>query len=133
YQSLGHAGNALMVDGGRLTMNGRAVFTFSVTNVPAQVAELLQEAGLSTDDIDLFCFHQGSRYIVDSLARRMALPSEKVPLRMKDHGNTVSSSLPILFESFIHEPGLRRVLFSGFGVGLSVASCLMERRGVDAT
>lgn len=111
---------------GKLEMNGRAVFGFSATAVPAQIRRLLADARLEIGDIDLFLFHQGSKYIVDTIAQRLALPRNKVLLRLADCGNTVSSSIPLLLGD-LRDSDARRILLSGFGVGLSWASCILEK------
>ena len=81
---------------GNLKMNGRGVFNFAATHIPKSVSRVLDKSGLSISDIDLFVMHQGSRYIVDTLARRMKVEG-KVPFTAAMYGNTVSSSVPILF------------------------------------
>jgi len=128
FATRGKDGAALNNRNGRLEMNGRAVFNFSATEVPLQVRALLQSASLPADQVDLFLFHQGSRYIVDTLAKRLALQPHQVPCNLAEQGNTVSSSIPLLFERYFDDPAVRRVVMSGFGVGLSWASCLVERR-----
>ena len=128
FSTRGQEGKALNNDSGRLAMNGRAVFNFSATVVPKQITELLAASGIGADAVDLFLLHQGSRYIVDTLAKRLGLPAQKVPGNLAKQGNTVSSSIPLLFEGFLDNPAINRVLMSGFGVGLSWASCLVERR-----
>ena len=128
FGTRGREGGTLNNDSGKLEMNGRAVFNFSATVVPGQVKELLAGGGIGPDAVDLFLFHQGSRYIVDTLAKRLGLPPAKVPSNLAAQGNTVSSSIPLLFEGSLGDPKIGRVLMSGFGVGLSWASCLVERR-----
>jgi len=128
FATRGKDGGALHNRGGRLEMNGRAVFNFSATEVPIQIKALLQAASLRPEEVDLFLLHQGSRYIVDTLARRLGLQPGQVPSNLADQGNTVSSSIPLLFERHFDDPKVRRVLMSGFGVGLSWASCLVDRR-----
>jgi 3-oxoacyl-[acyl-carrier-protein] synthase III len=127
FATRGSEGACLVNDAGTLRMNGRAVFNFSAVEVPKQVQQVLTGAGLATDDVDIFLFHQGSKYIVDTLTRRLGLPPERVPSNLADQGNTVSSSLPLLLAPLLFRPGLQRVLLSGFGVGLSWATCLLER------
>lgn len=127
FATRGQEGAALHNNSGRLEMNGRAVFNFSATEVPLQVKALLEACGLKPEAVDRYLFHQGSRYIVDTLARRLGLPAEKVPCNLAAQGNTVSSSIPLLFEGVMADPSVRRVLMAGFGVGLSWASCLLER------
>lgn len=127
FATRGGEGAALHNNSGRLEMNGRAVFNFSATEVPPQVRALLGLCGLAPGDVDRYLFHQGSRYIVDTLARRLGLPADKVPCNLAAQGNTVSSSIPLLFEGVMTDPSVRRVLMAGFGVGLSWASCILER------
>lgn len=123
----GAGGAALHNRSGSLEMNGRAVFNFAATAVPQQVTECLEKAGLRAVDVDLFLFHQGSKYIVDTLQRRLDLPPEKVPLELAEHGNTVSSSIPLMLAERLSDPKLNRIVLSGFGVGLSWGTCVLER------
>ncbi|MCG3772905.1 MAG: 3-oxoacyl-[acyl-carrier-protein] synthase 3 [Nitrosomonadaceae bacterium] len=127
FGTRGKDGGALVNRDGVLHMNGQAVFTFSATEVPVQVHALLKDAGLHLEDINLFLFHQGSRYIVDTLTKRLSMPVEKVPINLGHQGNTISSSLPLLLQDRLNDTQFRRMLLSGFGVGLSWASCLMIR------
>ena len=127
FNSLGKQAGALHNDGGELFMNGRAVFNFSATTVPAEISALLKNSGLKPADIDLFCFHQASKYLLDTLCKRLDLPKLKVPIKMFDFGNTVSSSIPLVLEDYLGDREVRRMLLCGFGVGLSVATCIIER------
>ncbi len=111
-----------------LYMNGRAIFNFSAVEVPLQVQGLLEKEGLGLDEIDLFIFHQGSKYIIDRLRKRMSLPEEKVPLLMSECGNTISSSIPLVLEKYASRNDIEKVVLCGFGVGLSWASGLLTRK-----
>ncbi|HEX5961672.1 MAG TPA: ketoacyl-ACP synthase III [Rhodanobacteraceae bacterium] len=122
--SMGHSIQVAQA-GGTLSMLGSNVFKFSMTTVPDQIQRYLQREALSVDDIDVFLFHQGSRFIVENLARKMRLPADKVPFEASHTGNTVSSSLPLLLRSRL-EARPPRILMSGFGVGLSWATMVLE-------
>ncbi|HEY3521315.1 MAG TPA: ketoacyl-ACP synthase III [Rhodanobacteraceae bacterium] len=122
--SLGHS-IAVSRRGGTLSMLGSNVFKFSMTVVPAQINRYLQRESLSPDDIDVFLFHQGSRFIVENLAKKMGLPTGKVPFEAAQVGNTVSSSLPLMLQSRL-ESRPARILMSGFGVGLSWATMILD-------
>jgi len=122
--SMGHS-IAVPERGGTLKMLGSNVFKFSMTAVPEQVRRYLAREGLGDDDIDLFLFHQGSRFIVDNLTRKLGLPPEKVPFEAGQTGNTVSSSLPLMLKERLPAPP-SRILMSGFGVGLSWATMILE-------
>lgn len=123
----GSGGENIINRDGRLDMAGRQVFNFAASKVPPQITALLEANGIGPDDIDLFILHQGSRYIVETLTRRMKLPPEKVPIALEHTGNTVSSSLPMILADYLDRSGTDRILLSGFGVGLSWGSMLLER------
>ncbi len=112
----------------RVKMNGRAVFNFVMDRVPKSVDRCLELNGLQKADVDLFAFHQASKFLLDNLARRMALPAEKVPSNLREIGNTVSSSIPLLLSQLKDEGRLagKRVVVSGFGVGLSWATNVLH-------
>lgn len=127
FQSVTGERTALENRSGKLYMNGRGIFNFAATVVPREVKAVLCANNLAKNDVDKYLFHQGSKYIVETLAHRLDLPSEAVPQKIQNIGNTVSSSIPLVFEDLIDRPELRRMLMCGFGVGLSVATCLVER------
>ncbi|MCT8974622.1 ketoacyl-ACP synthase III [Microbaculum marinisediminis] len=104
-----------------LHMNGREILNFMLERVPESVDRCLAREGLTRDDVDLFVFHQASRYMLTLLARRMGLDIAKVPIFISDTGNTVSSTIPIVLNRLQQAGELagRTVLLSGFGVGLS--------------
>ncbi|MGI3167283.1 3-oxoacyl-ACP synthase III family protein [Pseudooceanicola sp. 200-1SW] len=112
----------------RLHMEGRDVFNFVNATIPGSIKASLNKAGLTVDDIDAFALHQGSAYMVDALARRAGLPKDKLLMNIADYGNTVSSTVPLLLEPLLDAPApeTRRVLISGFGVGLSWATAVLE-------
>ncbi len=64
---------------------------------------------------------------MEQLAQKLSLDMSKVPLGIQNTGNTVSSSIPILLAEIIGNTSVQKVLLSGFGVGLSWASCLLTR------
>lgn len=110
---------------GKLAMNGRAVFNFAATRVPLSVKRVLSKAGLEMADIDLVLLHQGSRYIVETLAKRLGAEG-KTPFVAGLYGNTVSSSIPMLLAENVPATA-KRLMLSGFGVGLAWATCILEK------
>ena len=117
-----------MTDGARLHMQGRAVFNFVNTRVPQSIRTCLDKAGLTIDDIDYFALHQGSIYMLDAMANRVGIPGEKLLKNMATYGNTVSSTIPLLLEELASTGRLKgkKVLLSGFGVGLSWATSIVQ-------
>ncbi len=127
FASRGKQGDALHNKNGVLTMNGRAIFNFAAVAVPVQVRSLLEAVGVAAEEVDLFLFHQGSKYIVDTIQKRLGIPADKVPAYLSEQGNAVSSSLPLLLNRHLNDAAVNRMVLSGFGVGLSWASCMLER------
>jgi len=104
----------------KLIMNGRGVFEFSATRIPVALEETLSRNGIAWSDVDRVILHQGSRFIVDTIAKRIDQVA-KTPFGAAAYGNTVSSSIPLMLESEAHQ-GYRCILTAGFGVGLSWAA-----------
>lgn len=117
----------LTCNDGVLYMNGRSIFDFAARYVPSDIKAIVQKNEMSLEDIDLFLFHQGSKYIVDTISRRLKIDSVKAPFLAADYGNTVSSTIPIMLNSYIQEREIKNIVISGFGVGLSWASTILQR------
>ena len=113
----------------QLFMNGPEVFSFTLARVSSGIQELLDRAGLTWDDIDLFLFHQANAFMLDQLRKKMNIPTEKMPVCVEQTGNTVSATIPLLMrhcrEKALFEPGDKCVL-AGFGVGYSWAFSLLN-------
>lgn len=123
----GEGAEYLCVNGGRLKMNGRQVFNFAALKVAPHIHHVLNRAGLTAEQVDAYCIHQGSAAIVDAVARRFGDMSSRFILDMEQTGNTVSSSIPLLLESHAFSNDWKRIIISGFGVGFSCATALLER------
>jgi len=102
-------------------MAGAEVYRFAVNAMGDACCRVLDEAGLSPDDIDLFVPHQANLRIIDSAAKRLNLPEEKVFVNVQKYGNTSGGSIPIALSEAVEEgrlkPGMT-VLTVGFGAGL---------------
>jgi 3-oxoacyl-[acyl-carrier-protein] synthase-3 len=127
FGTQGRSYKNLICTDGRLQMNGREIFSFALRTIPSDVKHLLLKNGLSIKEIDLFLFHQGSKYIIDQLVKAIGIPKEKAPYVVGDYGNTVSSSIPLMLEGVFRENQVETLLISGFGVGLSWASGILKR------
>lgn len=122
----GSLNEALHVDHARvLHMNGRAVFTFAATQVPGSIQRALDVNQIAIGDVDRFILHQGSKYILDEIARRLGI-AEKSPFSSAAYGNTVSSAVPMTFVDGVKDSD-KLVVVCGFGVGLSWATTVLRR------
>ena len=116
-------------ESGKLEMNGRAVFNFALKQVPQQIRACLQAEKITPKDVDFFALHQGSYAIIDAIARSFPGLEDRFLKDIKDTGNTISSSVPLLLEKMLNstDPLPDKVLISGFGVGLSAATMLLRK------
>lgn len=111
-------------------MDGPAVFNFTMEDVPPQIEEVLVYAGSPKESIDRFVFHQPNQFILKQMGAKLGIPEEKLPSHIVGlYGNCSSASIPLaLAESLGAEllAARRRVCLSGFGVGLTWGSMVME-------
>jgi 3-oxoacyl-[acyl-carrier-protein] synthase-3 len=110
-------------------MNGREVFKHAVRGMCESSEQAIAEAGLTKGDIQLVVPHQANVRIIESLAKRLGLPIEKVFVNIDRYGNTSAASVPIaLYEAveqgFLHAGD--NVLLTAFGGGLSWASAVVR-------
>jgi 3-oxoacyl-[acyl-carrier-protein] synthase-3 len=109
-----------------LRMNGKRLFRFIKKTVPNDVRKCLEKNKTRIEEIDYFVFHQASKYAVDTLRKDLNLEESKVVSDMLNSGNTISSSIPGVLQTVLEKEGPgKKIILSGFGVGLSWASCLI--------
>ncbi len=128
YCTNGKLSHSIKVDGNTriLSMLGNNVFKFAVSKVPPQIEKCLELNGLDKNDVDLYLLHQGSKYIIDNLIPLLGIDADKAPFLAAETGNTVSSSIPLMLEHYM-DSDEKTILISGFGVGLSWATSILER------
>jgi 3-oxoacyl-[acyl-carrier-protein] synthase-3 len=111
----------------RLYMDGPSLMSFTVVAVPKLIEEMLAKGRRRIEDIDLLLMHQATRKMLEQLQVRLGVDERRLPIRLRDCGNTVSCTLPILIQDLRLSGELRpnRVsLLIGFGVGWSWAGCI---------
>ena len=113
----------------RLYMDGPSLMSFTIGAIPQLVRDMVGNANLQLSDVNHFLMHQATRKMLEHLQTALNVNDEKLPIRLHDRGNTVSSTLPILIHDLRNEgklvPGSQNVLV-GFGVGWSWAGCLWK-------
>jgi len=110
-------------------MNGPEVLKFSLALVPEATNDLLIKSGLDINDIDYFIFHQASAVVLNKLQKKLKISDDKWFNRLENLGNTVSATIPIAINILQKEKKFldnNRYLMMGFGVGLSVAGCIIS-------
>jgi 3-oxoacyl-[acyl-carrier-protein] synthase-3 len=117
-----------------LHMDGAEIFNFSLKVEPKAITDMLAATGWDAESIDGVVFHQANRYIIDNIRRRLKLPPDKVPAgTVERYGNQSSASIPATLTDHYGAKlttGTHRFILSGFGVGLSWATCAVELRAL---
>ena len=143
--SEGKLGDALCVPGGGakkpisqdvvdkgeqfLVMDGRAVFKWAVRLIPGVVNELLANADMTLDDIDLFIPHQANLRIIDAAVEDLGIDRSKVFVNLDRYGNTSEASIPISIAEAVEQGRIQpgsNVMMVGFGAGLTWGACLFR-------
>jgi 3-oxoacyl-[acyl-carrier-protein] synthase-3 len=114
-------------------MDGRATFRAAVAAMSDVTMEVLSDAGLALDEIDLFVYHQANSRIIAAVGERLALPSDRVIDSIAEYGNTSAASIPIALADAAAKGLLTRgsrILLSAFGAGLTWGAGIVEWEGV---
>lgn len=105
------------------------VFNYITTTGPNIIKEYMEMMGTTVDDYDCFALHQASMFSLKTVARRINVKMDKVPLSLTQYGNTGPGSIPLtLCYKYGEEKESRNVnvMMAGFGVGLSAAAFATE-------
>jgi len=112
---------------GLVKMNGPEVFKFATRVLVSSAEKLLDECGLTVDDVDVYVPHQANIRIIDHAARKLGVPRERVVVNVDRYGNTSSGSIPLALADAAAEGRLEPgalVLMTGMGAGLTWGSAL---------
>ena len=112
-----------------MKMNGPEVFRFAVKVMGEAAAEAVIKAGLTFGDIDLLVPHQANLRIIDSAAKRLELPRDRVWVNVDRYGNTSSASVPISLVEAVDAGAIQdgmNVVVVAFGGGLTWAAGVLR-------
>jgi len=109
-----------------LTMKGNPVFRWASYEMAKTAQAALDAAGVSVDDLDVFCPHQANNRITDAMARAMKLPERvRIARDIVDQGNTSAASVPLALDRMMADGDARSgdlALIIAFGAGLAYAA-----------
>lgn len=111
-------------------MDGMKVMEFTLDKVPVSINEVIKFSACKKEEIDYFIMHQANKFILENLAMNTDIPLEKMPLNtLSKYGNQSCTSIPCAISDNIKdeiESRHLKLLLSGFGIGLSWASAVVE-------
>jgi 3-oxoacyl-[acyl-carrier-protein] synthase-3 len=112
-----------------LRMDGQAVFKLAVGVLEDAARATLAKAGRTEADIDWLIPHQANIRIMQSTAKRLKLPMDKVVVTVDQHGNTSAASIPLALDAAVREGKVRRgdtVMLEGVGGGFTWGAVLLD-------
>ena len=110
-------------------MNGREVLKFATRVLVSSAEKLLDQLGMTVDDIDLYVPHQATVRIIKHAVERLGIPEDKVVVNVDRYGNTSSGSIPLALADAVRERRVKKgdlVLMTGMGAGLTWGSGVLE-------
>ena len=124
----GHVSGGKILGEPLLKMNGQAVFKLAVSLLEQTAVTCLKKAGLESKDIDWLVPHQANIRIIQSTAKKMGLPMDKVILTVQDHGNTSAASIPLALDHGVRSGQIQKgqnLLLEGVGGGFTWGSAVV--------
>ena len=124
----GHVSGGQILGDPLLKMNGQAVFKLAVSLLEQTALTSMKKAGLESKDIDWLVPHQANIRIIQSTAKKMGLPMEKVILTVQDHGNTSAASIPLALDHGVRSGQIKKgqnLLLEGVGGGFTWGSAVI--------
>jgi 3-oxoacyl-[acyl-carrier-protein] synthase-3 len=110
-------------------MNGREVFKFATRVMVTSAEAILDECGLSIEDVDVYVPHQANVRIIDHAVRKLGVPAGRTVINVDRYGNTSSGSIPLALADAADDGRLesgKLVLLTGMGAGLTWGSALIR-------
>lgn len=114
---------------GYITMAGRTVFKYAIDYMAMSMNEILNENGMTMDDIDWIIPHQANRRILESMCKMRDFPIDKVIITTQHHANTSSASIPLALRDALDQGMVKRgdtLLFTALGAGLTWGSAIVK-------
>ena len=115
-----------------IQMNGKEVYKFAVREVPIILEELLETNQIPADQLDWLLLHQANQRILDSVAERFSISTDKVLSNLASYGNTSAATIPLMLDEAVKDGRVQSghlIASSGFGAGLSWGAALFRWQG----
>jgi 3-oxoacyl-[acyl-carrier-protein] synthase-3 len=112
-----------------IALDGVEVFNFSLREVAPNIRTLLENAGEELESMDYVVTHQANKLMNESIRKKLKIDPDKYPYSIGEFGNTSSASIPLTLVKAIRDELKNKkvkLLLSGFGVGLSWGSGVLE-------
>jgi 3-oxoacyl-[acyl-carrier-protein] synthase-3 len=112
-----------------LRMQGNEVFKYAVRSMVDSALKAMESHGITSDQIDWLIPHQANIRIMEMVAERLGIPSEKVIVTVDKYGNTSAASIPTALDESVRSGKIRRgdlILANSFGAGFTWGAALFR-------
>ena len=112
-----------------IEMKGNDVFKIAVNTMGKIARETLDQHDLKIDDVDWLIPHQANSRIINAIAKKLSIPSEKIIMTVGNHGNTSAASIPLAIDYATETGDLKKedtILLEAFGAGFTWGSTLLK-------
>nr|YP_010196902.1 beta-ketoacyl-acyl carrier protein synthase III [Crassiphycus corneus]UAD84706.1 beta-ketoacyl-acyl carrier protein synthase III [Crassiphycus corneus] len=112
-----------------ISMNGKEVYKFAVSKVPASITKCLNSLHLSTRDINWLLLHQANKRILKAVADRLSIDTSKIISNLSKYGNTSAASIPLALDEALQNNKITKediIVISGFGAGLTWGTVVIK-------
>jgi 3-oxoacyl-[acyl-carrier-protein] synthase-3 len=122
-------GGVSMQTTGHLRMQGKEVFRHAVEKLSNTALEAIEQAGLTTDDVDWIVPHQANKRILEGMSKRLKVPMERVVMTVNNHGNTSAASIPLAMSVAVQDNRIKQddiVVTGAIGGGLAWGTAVIR-------
>ena len=116
-----------------LEMAGSKIFEFAIDEVPKQIKHILDKKKIDINDVDYLILHQANKFLMDNIVKKIKISPLKSLISIDKFGNTNSASIPVTLLNNKKKIKKAKVLISGFGVGYSWASAIINLDNIKFT
>nr|QJH88392.1 FabH [Pterocladiophila hemisphaerica] len=112
-----------------IQMNGRNIYKFAISKIPASILSCLQSLKLNIKAIDWLLLHQANKRIILNIAEKLTLKKSNIITNIETLGNTSAASIPLALTDAINKNLLIKnqlIVISGFGAGLTWSTIIVK-------
>jgi 3-oxoacyl-[acyl-carrier-protein] synthase III len=110
-------------------MEGKETYRYATKTLASSALTAIERAGWQPEDIDLFIPHQANVRIIESVAKGLGLPMEKMFVNVDRYGNTSAASVPLALSEAVDSGRIKvgdRIVLVAFGAGLTSGAIALE-------
>jgi 3-oxoacyl-[acyl-carrier-protein] synthase-3 len=121
--------NSTCCNDSKMVMNGREIFKVAVRVLTDFATLALRSNGFTVEDVDWFIPHQANQRILEAVAQRLGLPTQKMLINVDRYGNTSAATIPTVLDEAVRDGRIQKgqlLLLDAFGAGFTYGAMLIR-------